>query len=545
MDESGDTCAKHTVAGISVVHEHKADSIMEQMVMSTEGLIDEEKDKLRRLLREYKGIILLHDGDIGHTSQVFHHIDTGEARPIKQSLRRLPFNQRREVKDLIDAMLEKKVIEPSQSPWCSPIVLVKKKDGSTRFCVDFRQVNAVTRKDAQPLPRIDDTLDVLGSAKSEPGHFCLPQVKYLGHIVSAKGIQPDPAKLEAVTKYPTPRNIEELRAFLGLENYYRRFVQSYAQIAGPLYNLTRKSIASGLNAGLHDVGGRITRWILFLQQFDFTIVYKPGRSNGNADALSRVPGVEKHLVNVISGLDVLGDQDQIRKFQRDDEVIARTIQAIIRNINLPQQLAKLKKELVVKNGVLCRCFQATKGDNPVWQVVVPVTLRDSVLKKLHDESGHLGLKKTLSKIQERVYWTGYEDDVRRWIQECGLCQRRNAAQPPAVAPLGTISAQKPFQKLTWDIMGPLPVSSKGAKYMLVVTDVFSKWVEAFAIPSTGAEVIADKLVKEVICRYGVPEGLHSDQGANLRGEVVQKICDKLGIHRTQTSAYHPQGNGQV
>ena len=65
LDESGDTCAKHTVAGISVVHEHKADSIMEQMVMSTEGLIDEEKDKLRRLLREYKGIISLHDGDIG------------------------------------------------------------------------------------------------------------------------------------------------------------------------------------------------------------------------------------------------------------------------------------------------------------------------------------------------------------------------------------------------------------------------------------------------------------------------------------------------
>ena len=368
-------------------------------------------------------------------------------------------------------------------------------------------------------------------------HFCLPQVKYLGHIVSAKGIQPDSAKLEAVTKYPTPRNIEELRAFLGLANYYRRFVQSYAHIAGPLYNLTRKSIAgykwtecceesfvqlkqaltsppilaypkfdtmftvsmdasdTAMGAvlsqiqegkerviaywsrqldkaqrhystierealavvsaikefypylygfkfelvtdhnplislkGLHNVGGRITRWILFLQQFDFTIVYKLGRSNGNADALSRVPGVEKHLVNVISGLDVLGDQDQIRKFQRDDEVIARTIQAIERNINLPQQLAKLKKELVVKNGVLCRCFQATKGDNPFWQVVVPVTLRDSVLKKLHDESGHLGLKKTLSKIQERVYWTGYEDDVRRWIQECGLCQRGMLPNP--------------------------------------------------------------------------------------------------------------------
>lgn len=72
-------------------------------------------------------------------------------------------------------------------------------------------------------------------------HFCLPQVK--GHIVSAEGIQSDPVKLEAVVKYPTPRNIEKLRAFLGLSNYYRRLVQRYAQIGGPLYNLTRKNIA--------------------------------------------------------------------------------------------------------------------------------------------------------------------------------------------------------------------------------------------------------------------------------------------------------------
>lgn len=86
-------------------------------------------------------------------------------------------------------------------------------------------------------------------------------------------------------------------------------------------------------------------------------------SNGNADALSCVPGVEKHLVTLVSGLDMLGDQDQIRKFQRDDDVIARTIQAIEQNINLPQQLAKQKKELIVKNCVLCRRFQATEGGN--------------------------------------------------------------------------------------------------------------------------------------------------------------------------------------
>ncbi|KAL5506041.1 hypothetical protein EMCRGX_G007607 [Ephydatia muelleri] len=79
--------------------------------------------------------------------------------------RRLPFHQREEVKELLDGMLERQVIEPSQGSWSSPVVLVKKKDGSTRFCVDFRQLNTVTKKDAQPLPRIDETLDVLGSAR--------------------------------------------------------------------------------------------------------------------------------------------------------------------------------------------------------------------------------------------------------------------------------------------------------------------------------------------------------------------------------------------
>ena len=86
-------------------------------------------------------------------------------------------------------------------------------------------------------------------------------------------------------------------------------------------------------------------------------------------------------------------------------------------------------------------------------------------------------------------------------------------------------------------MGPLPTSSKGKKYILVVTDIFSKWVEAFALRSTDTVL--------VICRYGVPTTLHSDQGANLTGQVISSLCKRLGIKRTQTTAYHPQGNGQV
>ena len=94
-------------------------------------------------------------------------------------------------------------------------------------------------------------------------------------------------------------------------------------------------------------------------------------------------------------------------------------------------------------------------------------------------------------------------------------------------------------------MGPLPTTPRGHKYILVVTDLFSKWVEAFPLFATDSVTLAKILTDEVICRYGVPESLHSDQGANFVSEVIQSLCTNLGINRTQTSAYHPEGNGQV
>ena len=111
--------------------------------------------------------------------------------------------------------------------------------------------------------------------------------------------------------------------------------------------------------------------------------------------------------------------------------------------------------------------------------------------------------------------------------------------------MGTVRATRPFEKVSWDIMGPLPASEQGHKYILVVTDLFTKWVEAFPLHDTTSTTLASVLVDEVIARYGVPAYLHSDQGPNLCSEVIQTICKLLGMERTRTSAYHPQGNGQV
>ena len=102
------------------------------------------------------------DGDLGLTSVLRHKIDTGDAAPIHQTARRLPFHQRKLVHNMIEGMLDQGIVEPAEGAWSCPIVLAKKKDGSY---VDFRRVNDVTKKDVHPIPRIDDALDSLAGTK--------------------------------------------------------------------------------------------------------------------------------------------------------------------------------------------------------------------------------------------------------------------------------------------------------------------------------------------------------------------------------------------
>lgn len=128
-------------------------------------LCEKEKEALKEMLMEFQDVFSKGDFDIGKTNLVKHTINTGDAAPIRQRYRRLPKSQQEEADTQIKDLLERGVIEPSSSPWASPIVLVKKKDGTTRFCIDYRKLNSVTVKDAFPLPRIDDTLDALAGAK--------------------------------------------------------------------------------------------------------------------------------------------------------------------------------------------------------------------------------------------------------------------------------------------------------------------------------------------------------------------------------------------
>ncbi|KAL5473628.1 hypothetical protein EMCRGX_G028132 [Ephydatia muelleri] len=127
--------------------------VIEDIMKKVQDLTVSEREGLRALLKEHSDV---GDGYLGRTSVLRHKIDTGDAAPIHQPARRLPFHQRGLVQNMIKGMLDQGIVEPAEGAWSSPIVLAKKMDGSYRFCVDFRSVNDVTKKDVHSILRIDD-----------------------------------------------------------------------------------------------------------------------------------------------------------------------------------------------------------------------------------------------------------------------------------------------------------------------------------------------------------------------------------------------------
>ena len=132
---------------------------------STSELSEPQSREVADLLHRYEGVFSLSDQDLGRTNLVTHHIDTGTAKPVKQQPRRTSPSKHTEIERQVEDLLDRGLVKKSTSPWSSPVVLVTKKDGTQRFCVDYRQVNAVTVKDAYPLPRIDDSLFALSRAR--------------------------------------------------------------------------------------------------------------------------------------------------------------------------------------------------------------------------------------------------------------------------------------------------------------------------------------------------------------------------------------------
>jgi len=303
--------------------------------------------------------------------------------------------------------------------------------------------------------------------------------------------------------------------------------------------------------------GKLARWALTLQEMDLVIKHRSGKSNTNADALSRNPISSVAAVETLAVME--GDEDslplpgeegmtRIKAAQRDDPDLASMCQYLESDI-LPTD-EKLARKIVAESehfeliqGVLYFEPAAFVGR---LCVVVPRSLRETLLQESHAScfAGHFSAKKVYDRLRHHYWWKGIRADVHHYCRKCLVCASRKGPGKPIRPPLEPIPVGGPFHRLGVDVL-QLPVTHRGNRYVVCFVDYLTKWAEAFAVADQKADTIARLFVEHVICRHGVPEQLLSDRGANFLSDLIRGVCDIMGVKKINTSGYHPQTDGLV
>lgn len=306
--------------------------------------------------------------------------------------------------------------------------------------------------------------------------------------------------------------------------------------------------------------GMMARWIERLSVFDYCVVHRPGRQHINADTMSRLPelSVAEATSLPCAQTAVETAPSTMRLAQEADVDIATAVKWLQTAIPArgdrslqaasPDLLSLWQQHdrLAVENGTLVRRY-ITDDNNTLYQAVVPVVLRNDIIRSLHNDatSGHLGITKSTAKARQRFYWPGMTAAIEAWIRACPICQQRLGPVPKPVAPLQSMQSSFPLQRVAMDILGPLPTTARNNSYILVIGDYFTKWVEAFPMPDMTAATVARYFVDGFVCRYGVPLQLHTDQGPQFESQLMKAVCLLLDITKTRTTAYHPQSDGMI
>ena len=713
------------------------------------------RPKLRQLLSRYHDLFATKLTELGTATVVKHSIRTSGV-PVCLPVRRTPIVLREAIKAHIDEMLEHGIIRESNSPYASPIVMVPKKGGELRFCIDYRELNKQTIKDKYPLPRIDETIESLYGAtifstldlfsgywqieieqqdkfktsfvcefgqyefnrmpfgltnapstfqrlmnsllrpllnksvlvylddiivyssnfedhlrhlsevfellknaglklKLKKCSFAQEKIDYLGHVVSGEGVSPNKQNVQAILQFPEPTTIKQLQSFLGLANYYRRFIRAFADKAHHLTRLTRKDVkwewgdrerqaftllkdclatkpvlgypdfarkffiqtdASDYGIGavlgqiqgqpqserevviaytskhlqdrelkwtvsekeayaiVHAVtvfrpylygrsfkvftdhrplewlmskkepAGRLARWALKLQEYQIEIAYKSGKSNQNADCLSRNPVC--HIEYIFSDVSLAeAETDSVKNYST-----VNGVKSVNTKVNREASKEQKVNPVISKENpdrVLATPDFDPEETDKYGKLFVPVNKRVEVLQMNHDHvlAGHLGVERTYQRLRRQFTWPGMLNDVKDYVRSCVTCARRKA--------IGAVKAplvSMPLESVAWsmiamDIVGPLPESDNGNKYILVICDYATRYSLTFPMADQRASTVAKILVYQVFAKFGAPVKLLSDRGTNFVSELVAETCKLFQVKRLITTAYHPQTDGLV
>lgn len=266
---------------------------------------------------------------------------------------------------------------------------------------------------------------------------------------------------------------------------------------------------------------RQIRHLEFISQFTSDIRYLPGDQNSVADAFSRIEEI------TLSGL----DYDQIALDQKSDEGLKTILESetglSLKLISLPSMSQKLF------------CDISTGTVRPY----IPATFQRKVFDLIHNMS-HPGVKVTTDLLKQRFVWNSLVKDCKEWCRTCLSCQKSKVSRHTK-SPFGSFQLPSSrFSHVHLDIVGPLP-PSRDNRYILTCIDRFSRWPEAYPIPNQTAETISETFFSGWIARFGVPEIITTDRGANFESSLFSSLCRFLGTERNRTTSYHPIANGCI
>lgn len=299
---------------------------------------------------------------------------------------------------------------------------------------------------------------------------------------------------------------------------------------------------------------------------DFQYYLIPNSDSNMYRTLSKTLKMEKYFQNVVelSNLTIIDSkkalihvptfvQLEIHKllFQESIQVVkVHSKEQNFKNIAISLELTNFRAPSDVKNTIKS-AFKDEDIDITIYlnrtQTITSEDEKREILKEYHDSvlAGHRGVNQTMFKIKQVFYWENMNRDINNYIQSCKICQKNKVSRVNKVPMKITSTASRPFEKVFLDIVGPLPVSYNDNRYILTFQDDLTKYSEAFPIPNAEATTVAREYVTKIICKFGVPESLLTDQGTNFMSNVFTEVCKSLKIHKIHTTAYHPQSNGAL
>lgn len=294
-----------------------------------------------------------------------------------------------------------------------------------------------------------------------------------------------------------------------------------------------------------DMCGRLARWALAVQEWNFDIVHCSGKNNVVADFLSRNPLVEEEEQKVeketepSDGLEIFSiNVESLQEDQANDVFCSRWI------MRLNESSEMRRSGFCLRNGFL---YKSVRRDGEIREVLVlPRSLFQNVMRELHDEAwtgGHLGLAKSLRRFRSRYFMPHADKEVERYLASCVPCQERKVVRN--VAELMPIRVTNIFEKIGVDVLGPFPRSSRGNRFVVVSVEYASRFAICKALPRVTSDDIVRFLIEEVFCRFGDVGQIITDRGTIFTARVVRETVERFGARLIHTSAFHPQSNGLV